>query len=198
MWRVHVDLEDRPGRVGELTTAVGTVGCTTVSLHVVGDGPDEHGSITDELLVEAPETVTPATLVDAVEGAGFPCTLLVPADPTDMSDSATTALALARMVVADPGSTAGAVATMLQARLVDPTAEDPDGHVRVLRVGTQRLHLGRAWPFTATELSRAAALLELAAQLEMRTPGPAPLPTWPRHRSTTATDAGIMAGSSRS
>ena len=32
------------------------------------------------------------------------------------------------------------------------------------------MRLGRAWPFTATELSRAAALLELAAQLAMRVP----------------------------
>jgi RimJ/RimL family protein N-acetyltransferase len=37
-------------------------------------------------------------------------------------------------------------------------------------VGAQQLRLGRAWPFTATELSRAAALLELAAQLAMSAP----------------------------
>jgi GNAT superfamily N-acetyltransferase len=39
--------------------------------------------------------------------------------------------------------------------------------VHSLRVGAQQLHLGRAWAFTATELSRAAALLELAAQLAL-------------------------------
>jgi RimJ/RimL family protein N-acetyltransferase len=39
-----------------------------------------------------------------------------------------------------------------------------------LRVGAQQLRLGRGWPFTATELSRAAALLELASQLAMRGP----------------------------
>jgi GNAT superfamily N-acetyltransferase len=100
-----------------------------------------------------------------VEGAQIPCTLLVRADATELSDAATTALALARLVAADPGSAPRAVATMLRARLVDPSAEHDDGHTHVIRVGAQQLWLGRSWPFTATELSRAAALLELATQL---------------------------------
>lgn len=169
LWRVHVELEDRPGRLGELATAVGTVGCNILSLHVVGE-PADDGSVTDELLVKVPDPIDPAVLVDAVERAGIPCTLLVRADATELSDPATTALALARMVAADPGSAPRAVATMLRARLVDPAAVDPEGHIHTVRVGAQQLRLGRAWPFTATELSRAAALLELAAQLAMRVP----------------------------
>jgi RimJ/RimL family protein N-acetyltransferase len=169
LWRVHVELEDRPGRLGELATAVGTAGCNIISLHVVGE-PADDGSVTDELLVRVPDPVDPTALVDAVEKAGIPCTLLVRADATELSDPATTALALARMVAADPGSAPRAVATMLRARLVDPAAVDPAGHIHTLRVGAQQLRLGRAWPFTATELSRAAALLELAAQLAMRAP----------------------------
>src|SRR4051812_47525935 len=164
LWRVHVQLEDRPGRLGELATAVGAAGCNIISLHVVGE-PADDGSITDELLVKVPESADPATLVEAVEGAEIPCTLLVRADATELSDAATTALALARLVAADPGSAPGAVATMLRARLVDPSAEHDDGHTHVIRVGAQHLWLGRSWPFTATELSRAAALLELATQL---------------------------------
>ena len=167
LWRMHVELEDRPGRLGELATAIGTAGCNIISLHVVGE-PADDGSITDELLVRVPEPVDPAALVEAVDGVGIPCTLLVRADATELSDSATTALALARMVIADPGSAAGAVATMLRARLVDPAAEDRGGHAHLVRVGAQQVRLGRAWPFTATELSRAAGLLELAAQVEMR------------------------------
>jgi RimJ/RimL family protein N-acetyltransferase len=169
LWRVHVELEDRPGRLGELATAVGTAGCNIISLHVVGE-PADDGAVTDELLVKVPDAVDPVGLVEAVEAAGIPCTLLVRADATELSDPATTALALARMVAADPGSAPRAVATMLRARLVDPAADDPGGHIHTLRVGAQQLRLGRAWPFTATELSRAAALLELAAQLAMRPP----------------------------
>jgi GNAT superfamily N-acetyltransferase len=170
LWRVHVELEDRPGRLGELATTIGAVGCNILSLHVVGE-PADDGSVTDELLVKMPDAVEPTALLDAVATAGIGCTLMVPADATELSDTATTALALARMVAADPDSAPRAVATMLRAQLVDPAAEATGGYTAALRIGVQQLRLGRAWPFTATEISRAAALLELAAQLSMRTPG---------------------------
>lgn len=168
LWRVHVELEDRPGRLGELATAVGGAGGNIVSLHVVGE-PADDGSVTDELLIKVPDHADPAVLTDAVTAAGIPCTLLVPADVTELSDPATTALALARMVAADPGSAPRAVATLLHARPAGPRDPD-DGHTHTLRVGTQQVRLARGWPFSATELSRAAALLELAAQLAMRSP----------------------------
>jgi GNAT superfamily N-acetyltransferase len=169
LWRVHVELEDRPGRLGELATAVGEAGCNIVALHVVGE-PADDGAVTDELLVRVPDGVEPAAMTAAVERAGIPCTLLVRADAVELADPATTALALARMVAADPGSAPRAVATMLRARLVDPANPDPGGFTHSVRVGGGQLRLGRAWPFTATEISRAAALLELAAQLSLRAP----------------------------
>ncbi|HKQ42990.1 MAG TPA: ACT domain-containing protein, partial [Pseudonocardia sp.] len=122
LWRVHVELEDRPGRLGELATAVGRAGCNIISLHVVGE-PADDGAVTDELLVRVPSASDPAALVDEIGRAGIPCTLLVRADAVELADPATTALALARMVVAEPGSAPSAVATMLRARLVDPAAE---------------------------------------------------------------------------
>jgi RimJ/RimL family protein N-acetyltransferase len=168
LWRVHVRLEDRPGRLGVVATAVGAAGCDIVSLHVVGE-PSDDGTVTDELLVRVPDDVEAAALVESVRAAGIPCTLLVRADATELSDPATTALALARMVAADPGSAPRAVATMLRARLVAPDAA-AQPHSHTLRVGAQQVRLGRAWPFTATELSRAAALLELAGQLGLARP----------------------------
>jgi RimJ/RimL family protein N-acetyltransferase len=170
LWRVHVELEDRPGRLGELATAVGAAGCNIISVHVVGE-PTDAGSITDELLVRVPQGIDPSVLIMAAARVGAPCTLHVPADATELSDPATTALALARMVAADPCSAPRAAATLLHARLVDPAAAPSvDLHTHPLRVGAQHLLLGRGWPFTATELSRAAALLELAAQLALSAP----------------------------
>lgn len=170
LWRVHVELEDRPGRLGELATAVGAAGCNIISVHVVGE-PTDAGSMTDELLVRVPQGIDPSVLIMAAARVGAPCTLHVPADATELSDPVTTALALARMVAADPGSAPRAVATLLNARLVDPAAAPlADLHTHPLRVGAQHLLLGRGWPFTATELSRAAALLELAAQLALSAP----------------------------
>jgi RimJ/RimL family protein N-acetyltransferase len=174
LWRVHVELEDRPGRLGELATAVGAAGCNILSVHVVGE-PTDSGSVTDELLVRVPEGIDPSVLIMAAARVQAPCTLHVPADATELSDPVTTALALARMVAADPGSAPRAVATLLHARLVDPAAAPSrDLHTHPLRVGAQHLLLGRAWPFTATELSRAAALLELAAQLSLAASGSEP------------------------
>jgi RimJ/RimL family protein N-acetyltransferase len=174
LWRVHVELEDRPGRLGELATAVGAAGCNILSVHVVGE-PTDRGSVTDELLVRVPEGIDPSVLIMAAARVKAPCTLHVRADATELSDPVTTALALARMVAADPGSAPRAVATLLHARLVDPAAAPaPDLHTHPIRVGAQHLLLGRAWPFTATELSRAAALLELSAQLSLTAPTPEP------------------------
>ena len=176
LWRVHVELEDRPGRLGELAAAVGAAGCNILSVHVVGE-PTDCGSVTDELLVRVPEGIDPSVLIMAAARVQAPCTLHVPADATELSDPVTTALALARMVAADPGSAPRAVATLLHARLVDPAAAPVrDLHTHPLRVGAQHLLLGRGWPFTATELSRAAALLELAVQLSLAAPAPEPKP----------------------
>ncbi|MCW0213586.1 MAG: GNAT family N-acetyltransferase [Pseudonocardia sp.] len=175
LWRVHVELEDRPGRLGELARAVGGAGCNIISLHVVGE-PADDGSVTDELLVKVPEGTDHTDLAGAIEAAGIPCTLIVPADAAELADGATTALALARMVAADPWSAPQAVATLLLARLVDPAAPRT-GHSHTLRVGQRQVHLGRAWSFTATELSRAAALLELAAQLSLSGTRSHPVPT---------------------
>ena len=169
LWRVHVELEDRPGRLGELATAVGRAGCNIISLHVVGE-PADDGAVTDELLVRVPSASDPAALVDEIGARASPARCWCARTRCELADPATTALALARMVVAEPGSAPSAVATMLRARLVDPAAESAPAHVHTLRIGTAQVRLGRAWPFTATELSRAAALLELAAQLAMRVP----------------------------
>ena len=109
LWRVHVELEDRPGRLGELATAVGAAGCNILSVHVVGE-PTDRGSVTDELLVRVPEGIDPSVLIMAAARVKAPCTLHVPADATELSDPVTTALALARMVAADPGSAPRATA----------------------------------------------------------------------------------------
>ena len=148
LWRMHVQLPDQPGRLGELATAVGAASCNILHLHVVGE-PGDDGWVTDELLVRTPDELDVTTLRDAVRRVGIRCTVLVPADAAELADGATTALALARMVAADPGSAPRAAATLL---LAQPAA-DTDEHTCTLRIGAQQLRLGRAWPFTATESS---------------------------------------------
>lgn len=159
LWRVHVEIEDRPGRLGELAAAVGSAGCNIVSLTVLGErGPD--GSVTDELLVEATGQPAATALAERIRASGMGCTLAVPADAGELRDPVTTALALARRVAGDPDAAPRAVASLLHASLSE--VGTPASHTHQLPVFGREVQLYRAWPFTATELSRAAVLVELA------------------------------------
>ncbi|MDQ3885759.1 MAG: hypothetical protein M3308_01765, partial [Actinomycetota bacterium] len=157
LWRLHVQVSDQPGQFGELAAALGNAGANILSLHVIGERSDT-GAVTDELLLELPAAVAVTTLVEAAENRGFQCAVVVRADAQALADPVTTALALARCVVADPASAPRAVAMMLGAELVDDSSDVRPTHVAT--VGG--VHLGRGWPLSTIELSRAAALLELA------------------------------------
>ncbi|HEY2205722.1 MAG TPA: GNAT family N-acetyltransferase [Pseudonocardia sp.] len=174
LWRVHVEVEDRPGQLGELARAVGAAGCNIVSLTVLSErGPD--GSVTDELLVDAADEHAAAELAACIREAGMGCTLAVPAGADELRDPMTTALALARRVASDPEATRRAVASLLHARLLPEETVVPGGesatHIHRMRVLGHSVRLGRAWPFTATELSRAAVLVELAGLCAGGAPG---------------------------
>ncbi len=159
LWRVHVELEDRPGRLGELAAAVGGSGCNIVSLTVHGErGPD--GTVTDELMVDARDEAAATGLADRLRRADIGCTLAVPVLAGELSDPVTTALALARRVARNPDATAAAVARLLHARLL-ATGEEAV-HTHRVRAFGREARIGRSWPFTATEASRAAMLIELA------------------------------------
>jgi GNAT superfamily N-acetyltransferase len=158
LWRLHVEVEDRPGRLGALAAAVGAAGCNIVSLTVLSErGPD--GSVTDELLVDAADEDAATELANQIRSAGMGCTLAVPAGADELRDPVTTALALARRVANDPDAVPKAVASLLHARLIGD--DDRAGHSYRMTVLDHEIRLGRAWPFTATELSRAAVLAEL-------------------------------------
>ncbi|HTK63478.1 MAG TPA: GNAT family N-acetyltransferase [Pseudonocardia sp.] len=159
LWRVHVELEDRPGRLGDLAAAVGGSGCNIVSLTVHGErGPD--GTVTDELMVDARDEAAATALADRIRRADIGCTLAVPVLAGELRDPVTTALALARRVARNPDAAAAAVASLLHARPLNTGDEAP--HVHRMRVLGREVRLGRSWPFTATEASRAAMLVEMA------------------------------------
>jgi RimJ/RimL family protein N-acetyltransferase len=160
LWRLHVDVADQPGQLGALAAAIGGCGANIVSLHVVGE-PAEDGAVTDELLVRVPPRLAVPALVEAIEAAGFRVTVVVQADAQALADPVSTALALAHCVAVDPGSATRAVAALLRAELAGDGAP-PAAHHAELGSAATRVRLRRGWPFTATEISQAAALLELA------------------------------------
>jgi RimJ/RimL family protein N-acetyltransferase len=160
LWRLHVDVADQPGRLGALAAAIGGAGANIVSLHVVGE-PAQDGAVTDELLVRVPPQFAVSALVEAVEAAGFRVTVVVQTDAQALADPVSTALALAHCVAVDPGSAARAVAALLRAELAGDGAP-PAAHHAEVGTGATRVRLRRGWPFTATEISQAAALLDIA------------------------------------
>ncbi|HKR50941.1 MAG TPA: GNAT family N-acetyltransferase [Pseudonocardiaceae bacterium] len=170
LWRLHVDVADQPGQLGALAAAVGGCGANIVSLHVVGE-PAHDGSVTDELLVKMPSQVSVPALVEAVEAAGFRATVVVQADAQALADPVSTALALAHCVAVDPGNAARAVAALLRAELAGGSTPAA-GHQVEVGSGATRVQLCRGWPFTVTEISRAAALLELAGVSSGQRPPP--------------------------
>ncbi|MDQ3990327.1 MAG: hypothetical protein M3291_14255, partial [Actinomycetota bacterium] len=175
LWRLQVQVTDQPGQLGELAAALGSAGANILSLHVIGERSDT-GAVTDELLLELPAAVPVTALVAAAEDRGFGCSVVVRADAQALVDPVTTALALARCVVMDPASASRAVAALLGAELVEDSGDDRDARpAHVAEVGGVRL--GRGWPVSAIEQSRAVALLELAGA---QGAGPAPAPTDPR------------------
>lgn len=166
LWRLHVDVADQPGRLGALAATIGGCGANIVSLHVVGE-PAQDGAVTDELLVQVPPQLAVPALVEAVEAAGFRIAVVVQADAQALADPVSTALALAHCVAVDPGSAARAVAALLRAELAGAGAP-PAAHHAEVGTGPTRVLLRRGWPFTATEISQAAALLELAGSSDGR------------------------------
>lgn len=61
---LRVQLPDRPGSLGSLAVALGTVGADIVSLDVLDRGP---GYAVDDLVVELPAGAMPDTLISAAE-----------------------------------------------------------------------------------------------------------------------------------
>lgn len=61
---LRVQLEDRPGALGSLAVALGSVGADILSLDVVERGP---GYAVDDLVVELPARAMPDTLITAAE-----------------------------------------------------------------------------------------------------------------------------------
>lgn len=166
LWRLHVDVADQPGQLGALAATIGGCGANIVSLHVVGE-PAHDGAVTDELLVQVPPRLQVPALVEAVEAAGFRVTVVVQADAQALADPVSTALALAHCVAVDPGSAARAVAALLRAELAGAGAP-PAAHQAEVGTGPARVRLRRGWPFTATEIAQATALLDLAGSSDGR------------------------------
>jgi hypothetical protein len=165
-WRLRTEVDNTPGRLAVLAGALAAAGA---NIHALGVHPAPTGVI-DEFLIEASEDTSPERICAAVNAVGGRDTHAVPADVLALFDAPTYALELAGRLVRNPDSLSAVLTDLLAADSVTVGAADPgapgawlDGTTLLLRdsSGTTFTAARSKMPFTATELARGRALLEL-------------------------------------
>ncbi|NDU71071.1 GNAT family N-acetyltransferase [Actinomadura sp. DSM 109109] len=161
--RIRTEIEDRPGRLASLTTALARRGANILGLSVQLD----TGGVVDEFIVDVPRGGPDArALAEALGAAGGTRTAVLPARPHDLVDEPTRALALAARLRAEPDAVPEVLGELLradQAHWDAPGDEEPDRCDLLVPARGRTVRLRRAGlPFTATEAARADALVRAA------------------------------------
>ncbi|HWG26659.1 hypothetical protein [Actinospica sp.] len=172
-WRLRTEVDNTPGRLAVLAGALAAAGA---NIQALGVHPAPAGVI-DEFLIEASEDTSAERICAAVNAVGGRNTHAVPADVFALLDAPTYALELAGRLVRNHDALDAVLTDLLDADSVTVGAADPgapgariDGTTLMLQSsdGTTCTAVRPYMPFTATELSRARALLELMATCSAR------------------------------
>ncbi|SES00054.1 GNAT family N-acetyltransferase [Actinokineospora terrae] len=163
-WRLRVRLDDRPGALARVTARLAARDCNVLGLSVL----PVPGGVVDEIVVNTPDTCSPADLVTDLRAEGGRSVAITRADVRHLVDRTTAALRATGAALRDPSATAEAVRVILGADSVAPAdaGSDPadEGGHRVVLALTEdtRLVARRGWaPFTEVELARVTALSEV-------------------------------------
>jgi predicted amino acid-binding ACT domain protein len=171
MWQIRTTLRDRPGSLAALS---GKLAALNVNILAIQVHPTKNG-VADELLVAAPQGVTVKEMAAAVDAGGGVDIVVAAADTHDLVDPPTRALDLAVRAASDARLLPDALAELLRATAVrEPArtnASNVDGETMQLRdhTGAPVILSRPGLPFTAAELARAEALIDLCARLGPRT-----------------------------
>lgn len=167
LWRIRATVDDRPGYLAVLAAslALKSVNILAVQVHTT-----EAGAV-DDFLVDAPDALSEAELLAAVEKGRGRDPWITRTEARDLADQPTRALALAARLVRDPDSLGDALSALLGADAV--IWRPQPGHDRYgANRGGMRLvdptggtyEISRPAPaFTPAEFARAQALVDLAA-----------------------------------
>ncbi|WP_371494735.1 GNAT family N-acetyltransferase [Kitasatospora sp. NBC_00374] len=175
LWRIRTTVEDSPGSLGRICTALAGQGVNIVSMQA---HPLPTGAV-DEFFVRAPRSLGRAELTAVVAAAGGHDIWTDRADAHDLVDAPTHVLALATRTALDAAELPVALRQLFGRCAIRQypaagaaTPAGVDGHVMRLPVPSgdlielSRPHL----PFTPTEFARAQALVELDSLLGPRVP----------------------------
>ena len=171
LWRVRTTLEDRPGSLAELAHSCGVTGVNILALQIF---PGVH-AVTDELVLNAPDTWGMSDVAAMVESAGGRDVSVSVCTPHALVDGPTNYLLAVRHVVEDPSTLELALTELLDGA---PAGAADSALLAVLEVpvGDARVRVRRAAAFTATEEARATAFASVVGDLlearALRTPLP--------------------------
>ncbi|GAA3650659.1 hypothetical protein GCM10022224_011840 [Nonomuraea antimicrobica] len=161
--RIRTTVDERPGRLASLASALAAKGGNILGLSVQSDA---DGTV-DEFVADIP--ANPETVREALEAAGGRRVQVVPATAHELTDEPTRALLLASRLRAMPWRLPELLAELLRAddaRWVygEAVSDLPDPTRLVVPVAPRRaVRLRRAGlPFTLTEAARAASFARLA------------------------------------
>jgi RimJ/RimL family protein N-acetyltransferase len=161
--RIRTTVDERPGRLASLASALADRGGNILGLSVQ---PDADGTV-DEFIADIP--AGPESVREALEAAGGRRVRVVPATAHELTDEPTRALLLASRLRAAPWRLPEFLAELLRAddaRWIygESLSELPDPTQLVVPVAARRaVRLRRTeLPFTLTEAARAGAFARLA------------------------------------
>ncbi|MBO3748646.1 GNAT family N-acetyltransferase [Streptosporangiaceae bacterium NEAU-GS5] len=162
--RIRTTVDERPGRLALLASALAEKGGNILGLSVQ---PDTDGTV-DEFVADIP--ASPQDVRAAVEAAGGRRVMVVPATAHELTDEPTRVLLLAARLRAAPWRLPEILRDLLRAddarwaHAGDLNPELPDPTMLLVPVAPRRaIRVRRSeLPFTLTEAARAAALVRLA------------------------------------
>jgi len=173
LWRVRATVDDRPGFLSVLTAslALRKVNILSVQVHTT-----EAGAV-DDFLVEAPDQLSAADLLDAVQRGRGREPWVAQADVRGLIDEPTRVLALATKVIDESCTLEEAIAGLLGDCDISWRADTSTGAAGYTATGMQlqdpaggTLYIRRQAPaFTPAEYARAQALVGLAQVAGKRT-----------------------------
>lgn len=175
LWRVRTTVEDFPGSLGRVCTALAELGVNIVSMQA---HPLPSGTV-DEFLLRTPKSLARSGLAGAVAAAGGRDIWTEQADAHDLVDVPTHVLGLATRTALDAAELPVALRQLFGRCTI---RQYPDGALRhaagiegetmrLVTPGGDLVELTRPQlPFTPTEFARGKALLELDSVLGPRVP----------------------------
>ncbi|MFT4009551.1 MAG: GNAT family N-acetyltransferase [Nocardioidaceae bacterium] len=157
LWRVRTTLEDRPGALATLAARCGDEGVNILGLQIF---PGVE-SVTDELVVKAPETMAKEQVAMLVDEAGGRDTTIRSCSAAALVDGPSRFLEAVRRVLDAPSTVEETLADLLDCDAAE--AEGPES--LTVAIGDSAIVLRRDAPFTATEQTRATIFASVVTDL---------------------------------